>query len=422
MPESPLFSPRLLGLWVAAGLITFAFSLWFMLAGDDAATTGPSTFSISAIGHAGVADLLERAGVSVIRSKGESANKLGRGGLLVVAEPEVTLPSDGKVEALLRARKVLLVLPKWEGASDGRHAGWIRLAAPVALGQAERVLDLAVSKGSVVRIPDEGHWTRNQIGPMPHAAEQIQLITSDRLTPLVAGDGGILLGEIKSEGRTLWILSDPDLIANHGLALGNAPFALALFDRLRGGGPVVFDESIHGFEAVPRNPLDLVLSRRFLATALEALAACALLLWATIGRFGAPEPAPVRLAFGKQGLIRNVAQLMDHAGHQPALVRRYVEAKIRDAGRQLHVPRGLDFNESLQWLQRLSEARGGTMNGPAIRRRAMSSGGAGSLAELSRIARDIRIWKREMMNGPSGGAGDRGGDSRRGAQGGGRSG
>ena len=426
--DTTMFSPRLLALWVALGVIAFGLTLWLMAHQEGQATVGPSTFSTSAIGHAGIAETLERLNVPVVRSTDDSVHKLQKGGVLVLAEPEGDLPHDGKLQSLLRAKNVLLVLPKWVGTPNRSHAGWIDLAVPLGSFRAQSVLEAAVPEGEVMRAEPVDSWTVNTLGPAPQIDETLQLIKSDQLKPIVASGDGILLGELKDGRHRIWVLADPDVIANHGLAHGNAEFAVALFQRLRGDGNVVFDETIHGFEPVSRNPIDLMLKKRFVPVVLEGLAAMLLLLWATLGRFGAPETAPLPLLPGKQSLIRNMATLMEYAGHQPVLVRRYVEATIRNAALQQHAPRSLDGPATLDWLQRLSSAAGGRIDAVAISRQASALAALGrrDLAQLFGIARAIRQWKNELggnqerMHGPSGGTPDRGGDSRRSAQGGGR--
>jgi hypothetical protein len=432
--DTSLFSTRLLALWVALGVIAFGLTLWLMTHQEGQATVGPSTFSTSAIGHAGIAETLERLHVPVVRSTDDSVHKLRNGGVLVLAEPEGELPQDGKLQSLLHAKTVLLVLPKWVGRSDRGHAGWIELAVPLGSFRAQSVLDAAVPEGEVVRADPVDSWSVNELGLAPKIEENLQLVKSDKLKPLVATGDGILLGELKDGRHRIWVLADPDVIANHGLAHGNADFAVALFQRLRGDGNVVFDETIHGFEPVPRNPVDLMLKKRFVPVVLEGLAAMLLLLWATIGRFGAPETAPLPLLPGKQNLIRNMATLMEYAGYQPVLVRRYVEATIRNAALQLHAPRGLGGPATLDWLQRLSSAAGGRIDAVAISRQAsaLAASGRKDLPQLFGVARAIRQWKNELagkneltgkqerVNGPSGGTPDRGEHSRRSAQGGGR--
>ena len=424
MSDQSLFSPRVLALWIVLGTLTFGLTLWFMAQGEDGPTAGPSTYSKSAIGHAGMAAMLRQLKVTVVQSKAESLHRAGAKNLLVLAEPGFHSPGDTQFEALLQAKSVLLVLPKWLGRDDADHPGWIGSAVQRPPSSNEWLLTEAIHDGTVLATDAQQTWIQNDLGVVPHVAGTTQLVKSEHLTPIVASADGILLGRYTEDGRTLWVLSDPDVIANHGLGLGNADFAVAMFQRLRAGGSVVFDESIHGFEPAPPNLFGLLRHRRFLPLVLEALAAMALLLWATLGRFGAPEIPPPPLKAGKQALVRNVAQLMEYAGYQHILVRRYVDATIRNAAHQLRMPRQLDGPAALDWLQRLAVARGGKIDAVALRQRAAAAAEAGqrNLPALFGIAREIRIWKQELTDGPSGRGQDRGRHPGRSAEGSGRAG
>jgi hypothetical protein len=421
MSDQAVFTRRQLTAWIAAAAIVFALSLVFMLHGEDTTTAGPSTFSRSAIGHAGIADILQHHGLKVVKSQGDSLHKIGSHGMLVLAEPEFRQPADRVQQALLRAPTVLLVLPKWQGRPDSHDPAWIDMADPLPVIVPQSVLDAGIGHGQVIRTDAAMAWSRNGIGPVPHIAAPLQLMKSDSLRPIVGGEDGMLLGELRDKGRILWVLSDPDAISNHGLGDGNAAFAVALFDALRPGDTIVFDETIHGFTAVPANPSMLLLRRPFAAVAIQAVVALALLLWASAARFGAPEVAPPPLKAGKRDLVRNVAELFRFAGYQHVLVRRYVEETIRDVARRLHTPRDLTEPESLGWLARVGAARGVSIDCADLRARAevLATGGWRNAAELSVLARDIWRWKQEMVDGIAGSADDRGGNPRRGPQGGG---
>ena len=139
------------------------------------------------------------------------------------------------------------------------------------------------------------------------------------------------------------MLADPDVIANHGLAhQGNAALALALIKALRqGDGSVVFDETVHGFVVRPASPFLLLFRFPFVVATVQGLLAVALLLWATLGRFGAPQSAPPALSAGREGLLQNMAKLVEFTGHQDVIVKRYVQETVRDVAVQLHAPREL---------------------------------------------------------------------------------
>jgi hypothetical protein len=405
--SEPVFSPRLLIGWVGAAVAIFAVSLYFMgrpgePGGTDA--VGPSTYSRSAIGYAGIADVLQRLGAPVVKSRDNSADKLGKDGVLVLAEPRPTAISEPALRALLDAKAVLLVLPKWTGRASEKNPGWLATAEERPPSQAQWVLNLVAGGGEVVREPQAPVWDTNLLRHQPKLETPVQLIRSEALHPIVGAPAGMLIGEL-NQRRSVWVLADPDVIANHGIAqTDNVGLALAIINRLRAhNGPVVFDETIHGYVAQPANPLALLFEFPFVVATLQVVAALALLLWATMARFGAPQSAPPPLSAGRQGLLQNVAQLITFAGHGQVMVRRYVQETVRETARQLHAPRGLSGQGLAAWLTRVGQARGVTVDCAAVigeveqlpdRRR-------GDLAALVRIAREIHRWRREIVDGRS---------------------
>jgi hypothetical protein len=422
MTAQPVFSPRLLIGGIAAAAVTFVCSLYFMGGGGDVSATdnvGPGSFSRSAIGHAGFADVLSRLGISVVKSQYDSLAKLGPGSVLVVGEPRRGALPEAGIRDLLNARTVLLVLPKWRGEPSERHRGWITEATPAALAEAQWALGLIGDRGEVVRVPSTGNLRVNQLHAAPTLAAPMQLVKGGRLLPLVAFADGVLVGEIRERNRRLLVLADPDVIANHGLAEpGNAELAVALIGLLRGaGGRVVLDETVHGFLKPPASPLMLLFRFPFVVVTMQALIAVALLLWATLARFGAPQAAPPPLDAGKQGLIDNAAKLLEFAGHRQVMLKRYVHATIRDVARQIHAPRGLSETALVAWLQRVGRARAIGIDCAEVLRRADAAAGD-ARSQTTLVARDIYQWKRGILDGHSGDSHDHRRHPQRGAQGG----
>lgn len=419
MTGKPVFSPRLLAIWIAAAAFAFALSLILLLHGESTETTGPSTFSVSAIGHAGIAEVLRRHGLTVIKSRGDPLQRLGGEGLLVLAEPDFRLPADRWQRELLQAPNVLLILPKWQGEPDRRKRGWIDAAAPLPHFVPQSILTAGIGQGEVVRSDTPATFSRNEIGPSPHLTTPVQLVKSDRLRPMVASAKGMLLGQLRDPDRRVWVLSDPDTVNNHGLGDGNGPFATAMFDALRAGQIIVFDETIHGFTTPPVNVLSLLTRKDFAVVWAQALIALGLLLWAGSARFGAPETAPPALKAGKRELARNTAGLFVYAGAQHVLVRRYVEETVLDVARTLHMPR--EIPDTIGWLRHVGAERGVSLDCADLRTRAalLAATGRRNTAEMFRLSRDAWQWKQEMLHGHADGAGRRGADPRRGPQGGG---
>jgi hypothetical protein len=422
MSDIPL--SRIMPAWIAAVIILVVATIALaVFGGGRTETTGPSAFSRSAIGYAGIADLMHRLGARVIKSRGHSLAKLDPAGVLVVAEPS-GVPAQ-QMSALMNAHTVLFVLPKWVGQPSQKHRGWISAAREVPENVARWALPGVNLE--VVRVPRANGWTKNEIGRVPViAAGGVQLIKSSRLRPVIGNENGMLVGELRSGARRLWILADPDPMQNHGLAdPANAVFSVALLDALRAAdGNVVFDEVVHGFAEKESSPLRMLFEFPFVLATIQGAIAVALLLWATMRRFGAPLSPPVELKSGKRSLIEATANLLDFARHRPIIIQRYVHAIVQDVGRQLHAPAGLGEAALVDWLRRSGRARDAAIDCGAVVRRVdeLVAGGRSASAPLALLARDIFRWKREVIDAGSRHSRIDRGDPQRGRQGGRRSG
>jgi hypothetical protein len=406
MTGGSILSQRLLIGWIVAAVLTFLLSLYFMGNSEQSTDTiGASSYSRSAIGYAGIADMLQRLDMPVVKSRYDSLGKLTPGSVLVIAEPLPGAKTEQIMRTLLKADTVLLILPKWIGRPNNSKSGWISEATPLDKTVAEWSLHLVAPKADLLDV-NAANWTTNSLNVAPNIETPIHLMHGDRLQPVIGNSDGILLGQIKDRNRTIWVLSDPDVMSNHALArTGNAALAVAMIERLRSGaGSVIFDETIHGFIAEPANPLLLLFRFPFAIATIQGAVAIALLLWATLGRFGAPQPAPSPISAGRQGLLENIAKLVDMTGHREVMIKRYVLETLRDVGRQLHAPRGLSTAALIGWLQRVGTARGvSTDCGPLIQEAAtLGDNRMRNPAPLVRLAREIHRWKGEILDGRSG--------------------
>lgn len=394
------------------GLLGGAALLWFFLqTGQQTkiSSTGPGAKSRSAIGYAGIVDVLRQLGVPVEAST-ESTGIASGGGLVVIGEPndDAIYADEGPLKQLLLAPKLLIVLPKWSGSTWTAWDSWIDTAYSRSFYDADKLLKRVSDTGDVRRVEKVDNWTVNLLGRRPVFKHEVQLIKdSSRILPIIAANEGILLGEIRQPGQTIWVLSDPDVISNHGLGErgeGNAILAVEMFKRLRGNeSKIVFAESMHRLAAKPERPaIAMFQFPLYIVTAMGAMAII-LLLWATYGRFGTALKPPPELASGKQGLVDNVARLMDYAGHHKVMIVRYVEATILDVGRQMHAPKGLVGAELAAWLTRLGRARGTSRECTQIFNDAnkLIENKRSALSAFVAIARDVYRWKQEIIDGPS---------------------
>lgn len=348
---------------LAVGAASLLFGLVWAVAFDESdfvATHGADGFSRSSIGFRAFGELLERNGIEVVRSRFRSAARAGAGDVLVLAAPggESTnvrngraQPDDVLKDALEKAPRVLLVLPKWRpGADDDADEGELASVAAVDDGFITAIAQQVAPGAALVRVA-EPSFALNAFGATPEL-QGGQLLRDASITPLLSGDDGLLVGSTHRDERQQMILTDPDVISNGGLARGeNAALALALIDALRGeGGRVLFDETEHGFERTPsiwrelgRAPLKMG-SAHLLALALAALLAGAV-------RFGRPRRVRAGWREGKQALLDNTAELMELVGHAPSALARYFDATIERLAEALHVPGALDRRDRTQRLE-----------------------------------------------------------------------
>ena len=410
---SPPFSRRAVAVLIAAATTLFALSI-LLSAFDGRSQTRPAsnrigagTFSTSAIGHAGIYDVLKRLGRPVQRSMGEKSGFNRSGGALVVIEPDLGRVGEVDDSSLASAKRLLLVLPKWRGVKSETSPDWVSRVYPVGRARANRTLALVDKESRVAWAAWPSSWKVNEVGYAPAGSSWIQLIRSDKMRPLVQCDEGILVGEILSEGRKILVLSDPDLVSNRGLVKGdNAAFMVSLIDGLRNWdnagnrAPVVFDEALHGFLKSRRSLLNLLFSFPFAIVTILVCASAALLAWSGAGRFGAPLVARPPIDFGKTTLIGNGARLLDYAGYHSDVLKRYVRMAIRSAAAALHAPPSLDDYGQAEWLDRIGQSRGVRGSCKTILKTidSLNTDDENHLDQLYQNVWAIHHWKGELLN------------------------
>ena len=392
------------GLSLLVGLIVSIF-------GDEllpVRSSGADAFSRSALGHRAFVELLEENGVPVLVARRESLrapHTRGRRVLRVLAEPRPGEREDlhaSLQEGLRDSRSYLLVLPKWEGQPAAGRSGWVGAVRRLEDDEVLHALSATGIEATLVRParpaqatdPWPAAW---DVCALPHepTLTRPQLLRSEELTPLIACSEGVLLGQLPDGGA---VLSDPDLIATHGLAAGDND-ALAL-DMVRfllpPRGTVVIDERIHGHGIDEGFWRGLFTFPVVLALAHAALAGL-LLVWSAVRRFGPPEPLPAPIHEGKRPLIDNTAELLLQAGHDQHVLRRYLRETLRAVGSALHLERGLREDELCRRLDESAHGRASEVKTDVLLRAVRSE--AGQPRGALRAARLIHRWKEGMLHG-----------------------
>jgi hypothetical protein len=190
----------------------------------------------------------------------------------------------------------------------------------------------------------------------------------------------------------MYVLSDPDVLNNHGLREpANAAFTIGLIDKLRDGGPVIIDEVIHGY-AKPPSLLRTLFQFPLVLATLQVLICAVFAVWAAIVRFGPRKRSPPPLAPGKDFLIRNTAALLHFGGHHSEALRRYLQQNVMAVRHALHAPT-LHATASTEWLERVRLLRGGQISLLDLERESHTADSAERCLE---VAERVYRWRMEM--------------------------
>jgi len=121
---------------------------------------------------------------------------------------------------------------------------------------------------------------------------------------------------------------------------------------LREDGPVIFDETIHGYYLDP-NLLKAMFQFPLVFVTTAAFAAIVVLLWAATGRFGAPARTEPPLRMGKSTLVAAGADMLSFGRHEVPIAERYRKVVLDEVGRRIHAPLQEDERVLGAWLDRV---------------------------------------------------------------------
>lgn len=144
------FSRRAVAWIMGLGVTSFALAILLSAFSEDLwerPTPHANSFSWSALGHRGLADLLRSLGVGVISRRTAGAGDAGIGRPLIAAEPDLArLAEDGRSLAALRDEAagrdaaLVVVLPKWQGEPHASDPRWLGDVDTLPAAEVGRVL------------------------------------------------------------------------------------------------------------------------------------------------------------------------------------------------------------------------------------------------------------------------------------------
>lgn len=248
--------------------------------------------------------------------------------------------------------KTLLVLPKWR--SGMRLAGVAHPDLLVEAGRIEETLRTLLDQETarVVRSPQAfaayGYTARDQTS-LEALLYSSQLFSAPGCSPVIGTTDAMVLGTCQlggpRSGTTVMLLSDPDLINNHGLRAGDNAFIVRDFiEAASGGGQIIIDYSLRSWfadegqgEIRERTWSDLVrfFSPPFTLIWMGLSLALFLILWRAAVRFGPLRSSPGALGASNIMAIAARAKLMRLSSQDGALIQDYSKARLAVAASAL---------------------------------------------------------------------------------------
>jgi hypothetical protein len=348
------FRLRTVAILLAVGILGFAATVVLGAYAPDLRSGnngGGHALSNAAIGFSGIVRLAEETGHNAVIVRDD---KRLDGDALVVLTPEAAATPMGDVLTTRRGKPTLVILPKWMTMPDPTHPGWVRYIAldpasePEGVLAPANVLKIRQYRSGGRPLVTEGEWT-------PHfafnAPRPLQVMSGKGLVPIITdGQGGVVLGRLADK---FWVLSDPDLLSNRGMAdADQARAALAMLDYMSPGSEIDFDVTLNGLGHAP-SPLKLMFQPPFLPMTLAIVAALLLAGWQAFGQFGAPRRRARAIAFGKAALIDNAAALVRRARREKTLGGRYADVVRERAAIVFGAPARLRDEALDRYLDRL---------------------------------------------------------------------
>lgn len=399
-PFSRTMTMALIGIGASAffgGIIIFAFADLF----DPDVQSGANSYSRSAIGHNVAVELLEELEIDVAVSRRDPTLGDAHTAVLVLAEPGLQHLNSDFVTEVENVPTTLLVLPKRVGRADQFNPRWLGTQFVLTPNAVLRTLHMFDPEAELIRPEEEQTWQAHAFPNLVPELDQPQVFRANNVEALIESEAGILLGRIRGPKGTLYILSDADLISNHGLGDGdNAAIFVRLMIHLSREGTITWDETRHGFE-ISDSVWRVAFEPPLVSVTIATVFAVFMLLLMTTYRFGSPLPAPEVRKRGKSALVLALADLLSMQRHHNELMRRYLVYGLRDTARRMNAPTRMTEMQVIDWIVEIGLSRGMAQTTAELPLRIYDATGNDKLdnAALTRLVKNFYQWKMELLDG-----------------------
>jgi hypothetical protein len=396
----PAFSARTILALVAVGVVAFAgLAILGAYAPELRGRADPAAhaLSASAVGFRGATIMLKAMDVPVLISRTPPKGRRGSDALLVLTPNANTRAKD--LQAFSDETPILIVMPKWAAAPDLQRPGFVRKAG-VDSWATVRVLTALKAFAPRTEIERRNGVLRTALraGGSPYAPgtylplapiDQLSTIGGQGWDPALVDAAGRMVLARSHSHPNLFVLAEPDLLNNQGIAhLENARAGMTILQTLSGGG-VTFDVTLNGIVRT-RSLGRLLLEPPWLAATLCAVAAALLMGVHGVARFGPARRSGRAIALGSRALVDSSAGLVRMARKEAKLAPRYVELSKDRVRRAAGGGRAGATDDD--WLGELAQRRG--LEGPETF--ADEAARIRTRDDLLALARRLHRWTREM--------------------------
>jgi hypothetical protein len=366
----------------------------------------PTSFSYRFLGHRAFRELLARLGHPTQIARRESVIQAGEEALLVVAEPWTTGPSHTFEVLQFSRAKLLVVLPKWQPPIETKN-----YKGPLSLSPTSKPKSVLLKlelPGELVRVATP-KWLLESDQQEPDLRSPTQLISLESVSlpnlvsmePIIQSEEGMLVARIYGGGIDCVVISDPDLLSNHGLVRSvNAEIAVKIVrGMIANDAPVLFDETLHGYSLSP-SLIRSVLRFPLVLAVVQALILIAGLVAIASQRFGRPLPEDQGTEAGKRVFLENLTSLRSSIGKPGYSVDQYFLQSLRAVGAEWSLKEGADLPERIKRLDQISGRIGTTHRPSALAERmAQLQTGKPNPVDCLKLAVQIQSWRKEMVHG-----------------------
>lgn len=270
----------------------------------------------------------------------------------------------------IRSVPTLVILPKWRWQMP--EIGVADRSFLIDQGGVDALVNRQFTAAGRVQRPWESRAVLETAEGSAIVLHQPQFVAAGSCDPILGDSDRMLLGRCSDWGTTYWLLSDPDLLDNHGLTQGdNAGVALFQLPKLAAGGPILIDLTTRiwtftTLEAPQRGWADLARFFDFPFSIIWAGLAvlAAIVLWRAWWRFGpidreSDETTAPRAS--REVSIDVKARLLRLTGHDAAIVRNHIADRLLALSGEIVGPRRLPADGKLEALLKVVSHRSSSL-------------------------------------------------------------